>query len=108
MLSGVRAVSQTSSSVVLMFTSTCAMSGGTNTKAFGYAPANVTRVVLSFRGGEGSARTFAAGWAGSGIRLWSASLPGDLGLPLPAITATGYDAAGQVVERVKLGSSNFC
>jgi hypothetical protein len=35
--------------------------GGTNTKAFGYAPANVTRVVLSFRGGEGSAKTFAAG-----------------------------------------------
>jgi hypothetical protein len=81
--------------------------GGTNPKAFGYAHANVTRIVLSFRGGSVSGRTVAAGWPGSSIRLWSVSLPADLGLPQPAITATGYDAAGHVIERVKLGSSGF-
>jgi hypothetical protein len=81
--------------------------GGTDAKAFGYAHANVTRVVVGFGGGQVSARTFAAGWAGSSIRLWYVSLPADIPQSSPAFTATGYDAAGHIVERVKLGSSGF-
>ena len=75
-------------------------------KAFGYAHADVARVVLRLPDGrQVSTRTFTAGWPGSNIRLWAASMPSDAGQPglgMPAITATGYDAAGHVLGQVKL------
>jgi Sigma-70, region 4 len=41
-------------------------------EGFGYAHANVTRVVLRLPGGRTvSASTFAAGWSGSDLRLWA-------------------------------------
>jgi len=53
-----------------------------------------------------SAATAAAGWPGSGLRLWHARVPVNLqqraggGL---VVTATAYDAAGRVLGQVKLG-----
>ena len=45
-------------------------------EGFGYAHANVTRVVLYLPGGRTvSASTFAAGWSGSDLRLWAVGLP---------------------------------
>ena len=79
-------------------------------EGFGYAHANVTRVVLYLPGGRTvSASTFAAGWSGSDLRLWAVGLPADGNLNdasvAEAVTATGYDAAGQVVQRVTLGGT---
>lgn len=84
--------------------------GSTVIEAFGYAHANVARVVL--RTGSGrqvSTSTFAA-WPGSDLRLWAVALrqgtesQGEQ-TKLGAIAATGYDAAGQAVAHVKLGQS---
>jgi len=76
--------------------------------AFGYAHADVARVVLHLPGRrQVSTSTFAA-WPGSGLRLWAVRLPAGVeyvGHRVPAITATGYDAAGHVVTQVTLGSS---
>jgi len=79
-------------------------------EGFGYAHANVTRVVLYLPGGRTvSASTFAAGWSGSDLRLWAVGLPADGNLNdasvAEAVTATGYDAAGHVVQRVTLGGT---
>lgn len=76
-------------------------------RAFGYAHGNVTRVVVRYPGGQASAATFAAGWPGSDIRLWSVSLPRTISHPIPPMTLTGYDAAGHVVSRLDLGTSDF-
>jgi hypothetical protein len=77
-------------------------------KAFGYAHADVTMVVLQLPGGKHlSAPTFAA-WPGSGLRLWAVTLPSDIGWGgrgVPQPTATAYDAAGQAVAQVTLGTS---
>jgi hypothetical protein len=82
---------------------------GLDTEAVGYAHADVARVVVRFPAGQVSARTFAAGWRGSDTRLWVVGLPASVGRPEPppTMTVTGYDAAGHVVERVDLGSSEF-
>jgi hypothetical protein len=79
-------------------------------EGFGYAHANVTRVVLYLPGGRTvSASTFAAGWSGSDLRLWAVGLPAGGNLDdasvAEAVTATGYDAAGHVVQRVTLGGT---
>lgn len=74
-------------------------------EAFGYAHADVTRVVLREADGKQvTAATFRAGWPGSDLRLWRVNVPvtGTTGPP-PSIIATAYDAAGHVVERVVLG-----
>jgi hypothetical protein len=78
---------------------------GSHTKAFGYAHANVARVVLRFAGGQASTGTLVAGWTGSDVRLWAVSLPDRVGQQQPptAVTATAYDAAGHVVGQVQLG-----
>jgi hypothetical protein len=77
-------------------------------EAFGYAHADVARVVLHLPGRrQASTSTFAA-WPGSGLRLWAVRLPAGVeyvGRRVPAITATGYNAAGQIVTQVTLGSS---
>jgi hypothetical protein len=83
--------------------------GGTSSpvEALGYAHADVARVVLRAGGRQlASAATAAAGWPGSGLRLWHARVPVNLqqraggGL---VVTATAYDAAGRVLGQVKLG-----
>lgn len=75
-------------------------------KAFGYAHADVAKVVIGLPSGEQvTTTTFAGGWPGSGLRLWQVSLPPaswSLQRPSPTLTATAYNAAGQVVGRVKL------
>jgi hypothetical protein len=75
-------------------------------EAFGYAHADVARVVLHLPGGrEVSTPTFPAGLTGSGLRLWAVSMPFVIRneRPLPSVTATGESAAGQVLGRVQLG-----
>lgn len=76
-------------------------------ESFGYAHADVARVVLRLPNGERiSASTFAA-WPGSGLRLWAVRLPAHVPSIIQGvavITATGYDAAGNVVAQVTLGS----
>jgi hypothetical protein len=82
--------------------------GGWQTvEAFGYAHADVARVVLHLPDGNAvTTSTFAAGWAGSDLRLWDVALPSGTwvkGNGLPTITATGEDAAGRVLGQVQLG-----
>jgi hypothetical protein len=76
--------------------------------ALGYAHAGVARVVVRVPDGKLlSVSTFAAGWRGSDLRLWAVKLPKDSfnvakGSSM-AVTATAYDAAGQVIGTVQLG-----
>lgn len=75
-------------------------------EAFGYAHADVARVVLHLPGGRVvSTPTFAAGLAGSGLRLWAVPMPFVIRneRPLPSVTATGESATGQVLGQVQLG-----
>jgi len=75
-------------------------------EAFGYAHADVARVVLHLPGGrEVSTPTFAAGLAGSDLRLWAVPMPFVIRneRPLPSVTATGESASGQVIVQVQLG-----
>jgi hypothetical protein len=76
-------------------------------EAFGYAHANVVRVVLHLPDGRNvTTSTVAAGWAGSDLRLWEVALPSGTwvqGKGMPTVTATGEDAAGHVLGRVQLG-----
>lgn len=77
-------------------------------EAFGYAHANVARVVLrTVDGSVAATATLAAGWAGSNLRLWAVPLPPSTwvrGNGLSSVTATAYDSAGHVLGRVQLGS----
>jgi hypothetical protein len=54
-----------------------------------------------------SVSTFAAGWPGSGVRLWTAGVPvsGSISDLQKAVTATAYDAAGHVLGQVQLSQS---
>jgi hypothetical protein len=85
-------------------------SGVMEVGAMGYAHANVARVVLRLAdGSKYVALSRAAGWPGSDLRLWSVALPGKLvneitGTIAP-VTATAYNAAGQVIGQVQLGTS---
>jgi hypothetical protein len=78
-------------------------------KAFGYAHADVARVVLHLPNGQQvSTSTFAAGWSGSDLRLWVVDLPntigwGGRGVPQP--TATAHDTSGDPIGQVTLGTS---
>lgn len=66
---------------------------------FGYAPRNVARVALRLADGrQFSARTI-AGWKGSGLRLWSFSVPNGLSSTVRYV-ALGYNAANQVVSQL--------
>jgi len=84
-----------------------AKNGGWKTvEAFGFAQADVARVVLHVDGLEVSTSTFVAGWAGSDLRLWAVPLPPGTwmpGRPLPSPVATAYDSAGHVLGQVQLG-----
>ena len=72
-----------------------------------YAHADVARVVLRAGGRQlASAATMAAGWPGSGLRLWRVRVPlnaQQAASGTPAITATAYDAAGHVLGQARLG-----
>ncbi len=74
-------------------------------RAFGYAHANVARVVLRETGGrQVSASMIAVSWPG--LRLWTASLPMSTQQITSArirVSATAYDAAGHVLGQVQLG-----
>jgi hypothetical protein len=76
-------------------------------EAFGYAHANVVRVVLHLPDGRNvTTSTVAAGWAGGDLRLWDVALPSGTwvqGKGMPTVTATGEDAAGHVLGQVQLG-----
>jgi hypothetical protein len=52
-----------------------------------------------------STPTFAAGLAGSGLRLWAVPMPFVIRneRPLPSVTVTGESATGQVLGQVQLG-----
>jgi hypothetical protein len=77
-------------------------------KAFGYAHADVARVVLHLPNGRQVATsTFAAGWSGSDLRLWVVDLPNTIGWDgrgVPQPTATAYDSSGDVIGQVTLGT----
>jgi hypothetical protein len=82
--------------------------GGYGTvEAFGYAHANVARVILHLAdGAEAGTSTFPAGWPGSDLRLWAVPLPPGTwlaGQQLPSVTAVAYDAAGHVLGQARLG-----
>jgi len=74
-------------------------------RAFGYAHANVARVVLREPDGrQVSASMIAVSWPG--LRLWTADLPmstQQITGTRPTVTATAYDAAGHVLGQVRLG-----
>jgi hypothetical protein len=84
--------------------------GWAEREAFGYAHADVARVVLQVAGGrQVSTSTFAPGWPGSDLRLWAVKLAlsaVEVSRALPGITATAYDAAGHVLGQVQLGIGN--
>ena len=75
-------------------------------EGFGYAQADVARVVLHLPGGaQATAVTFPA-WPGSGLRLWAVRLSttvGGVNRLLTQTTVTAYDAAGQVLGPGSLG-----
>jgi len=80
-------------------------------EAFGYAHANVTKVVVQLPGGGTvTAATVAAGWPGSDLRLWAVALPAGSWNPVqdatPRLPATAYDAAGHAIGHVQLGGVN--
>jgi hypothetical protein len=79
----------------------------TDIKAFGYAHGDVAKVAVRLPGGgEVTADTFSAGWAGSDVRLWRVTLPESVWPPngtQPKLIATAYDAAGQTIGQTQLG-----
>jgi hypothetical protein len=72
------------------------------TEAFGYAREDVARVVVHLPSGQAGTSTVAA-WPGSGIRLWSVSVPTRFEYIGRTFTVTAYDAAGHVVQTDTLG-----
>jgi hypothetical protein len=80
-------------------------------EAFGYAHANVAKVVVHLPGGGTvTAATVAAGWPGSDLRLWAVALPAGSWNPVqdatPRLPATAYDGAGHAIGHVQLGGMN--
>ncbi len=75
-------------------------------EGFGYAQADVARVVLHLPGGGlATAVTFPA-WPGSGLRLWAVRLTSEareVSRLATQTTVTAYDAAGQVLGPDSLG-----
>jgi hypothetical protein len=77
-------------------------------EAFGYAHADVARVVIHLGGGRQVATSTSPAWPGSGLRLWAVRLPGQPEFDpggIPVTTMTGYDAAGDAIAQVTLGTS---
>jgi len=74
----------------------------------GYADADVAKVVLSVRGTRGSTQltafTVRTNWPGTTVRLWYVAAPADAYGDTSLDTATAYNAAGQVVAVVHLGT----
>jgi hypothetical protein len=74
----------------------------------GYADADVANVVLRVHGTHGwtqlSAFTVRTNWPGTTVRLWYVAAPADAYGDTSLDTATAYNAAGQVVAVVHLGT----
>jgi len=74
----------------------------------GYADADVAKVVLRVRGTHGSTQltafTVRTNWPGTTVRLWYVAAPADVYGDTSLDTATAYNAAGQVVAVVHLGT----
>jgi hypothetical protein len=79
--------------------------GATVAEYYGYAHANVARVVVRLPDGrQYSAQTIAA-WPGSGLRLWHFAVPVKAATFEPRQQVIlGYDASGQVVFDKLLGA----
>ena len=81
-------------------------SQGEQAEGFGYAWADVARIVLHLPGGgQATAVTFPA-WPGSGLRLWAVLLKAEAREINPLATqttVTAYNAAGQVLGPDSLG-----
>ena len=75
-------------------------------EGFGYAQADVARIVLHLPGGgQASAVTFPA-WPGSGLRLWAVELTTEVTKVnrfVTQTTVTAYGAAGQILGPDSLG-----
>jgi hypothetical protein len=71
---------------------------------YGYAHQNVRRVVLRLGGKQYGAQTIAA-WPGSGLRLWSFSVPASMLSSSGSRVMVGYDAAGRVVWQKNLAAA---
>jgi hypothetical protein len=69
--------------------------------AYGYAPADVARLVVRMADGEMVSGLTIAGWRGSGIRLWGVG-----GLPANVVNQSGvvfsYSASGKLIGKVPL------
>ena len=72
-------------------------------EVFGYTRAEVTRIVLHLPGGGQAGTSTVAAWPGSGVRLWSISVPFRKDFMGRTSTVTAYNAAGQVVATDELG-----
>jgi hypothetical protein len=72
-------------------------------EGFGYAHAEVARIVLHLPGGRQTAGPTVAAWPDSGLRLWAISLPTDIDYVGRTVTVTAYDATGHVIETGTLG-----
>lgn len=74
----------------------------------GYARADVARVVLRIRGTGESFNLFAStvrtSWPAATVRLWYVAAPPDIYADTSLDTATAYNAAGQVIAAVHLGT----
>ena len=64
----------------------------------------MTRVVLHLPGGPQAAGSTVAAWPGSGVRLWSITLPAHLDYLGRSSTVTAYDSSGHVVATDTLGT----
>ncbi|HEY6297345.1 MAG TPA: hypothetical protein VIX15_16930, partial [Streptosporangiaceae bacterium] len=75
-------------------------------EGFGYAQADVARIVLHLPGGgQATAVTFPA-WPGSGLRLWAVRLTAEarnINLVATQTTLTAYDASGHILGTDSLG-----
>jgi hypothetical protein len=72
-------------------------SGATVVEFFGYAHANVARVVLRLPDGRQYGAQTTAAWPGSGLRLWHFAVPFKPVSTADKQVLLGYNAAGQVV-----------
>jgi hypothetical protein len=74
----------------------------------GYANADVAKVVLRVHGTHGATQlttsTVHTNWPGTTVRVWYVAAPADAYADTSLDTATAYNAAGQVVAVVHLGT----
>jgi hypothetical protein len=79
-------------------------SGATVAEYYGYAHANVARVVLRLQDGKQYSAQTTAAWPGSGLRLWHFAVPIKPATAPGKQVMLGYNAAGQVVSQQTLPS----